>query len=169
MRPREIPAITKEAAARFWAKVDKKSPSECWPWTGSTTTSKGAIYGAWSYYDYAWKPHRIAYTLAVGPIPDGLTLDHVELRGCTSKLCCNPAHLEPVTQSVNTLRQYSSPARLYPLVCKRGHVKIFGDKNCKKCAVIAVAESQARKPEKYREMKRLQKQKERMRRAEVSV
>jgi hypothetical protein len=31
--------------------------------------------------------HRYAYTLLVGPISDGFTIDHVKDRGCTSTLC----------------------------------------------------------------------------------
>ena len=36
----------------------------------------------------------------VGPLPDGLVLDHL----CRNRACVNPEHLEPVTQSVNLLR-----------------------------------------------------------------
>src|SRR4051794_245047 len=50
------------------------------------------------------KAHRLAYELLVGPIPDGLHIDHVASRGCESRLCCNPAHLEPVTPGVNARR-----------------------------------------------------------------
>lgn len=44
--------------------------------------------------------HRAAYELLVGPIPDGLTLDHL----CRNTKCCNPSHLEPVTNSENVRR-----------------------------------------------------------------
>ncbi len=166
MKPRELPECLlsdKEAKDRFWSHVDRRGPKECWLWNGGSTASKGFRYGVWEYYGIPWKAHRIAYFLKKGAIPEGLTLDHVKARGCESKLCCNPAHLEPVTQSVNTLRQYSDPGRLYALVCARGHAKEFGRVACRKCSVLAVARSQAKKPEKYREMKRLQKQRERAR------
>lgn len=44
--------------------------------------------------------HRAMYEIDVGPIPEGLVLDH----GCRVHRCCNPAHLEPVTVEVNTAR-----------------------------------------------------------------
>jgi len=50
--------------------------------------------------------HRLVYTHIVGPISDGLVLDHT----CSNKGCCNPAHLEPVTQAEN-VRRPSPPSR----------------------------------------------------------
>lgn len=44
--------------------------------------------------------HRLSYTLHVGPIPAGLQLDHL----CRSRICVNPAHLEPVTPKENIRR-----------------------------------------------------------------
>lgn len=46
------------------------------------------------------RPHRLAYELAKGPIPLGLVIDHL----CRNKACCNPDHLEAVTQRENTMR-----------------------------------------------------------------
>lgn len=54
--------------------------------------------------------HRLVFEHFVGPIPDGLELDHVWARGCRFRSCVNPAHLEPVTRSVNVLRG-TSPQR----------------------------------------------------------
>ena len=50
-----------------------------------------------SSYDPA---HRAAYALDVGPIPEGLTIDHL----CRVRHCVRPDHLEPVTQAENTRR-----------------------------------------------------------------
>lgn len=44
--------------------------------------------------------HRVAYEILVGPIPEGLELDHL----CRNRKCYNPAHLEPVTRSENLRR-----------------------------------------------------------------
>jgi len=46
--------------------------------------------------------HRFAYEELVGPIPEGLDLDHL----CRNKTCVNPAHLEPVTRAENVRRAH---------------------------------------------------------------
>lgn len=92
-----IPSLTASRTAEFWTLVDKNHPSGCWVWGGSK--SKG--YG--SFYIRGHKNlrvHRIAYTLLKGPIPVGLTIDHL----CRNRACCNPDHLEPVTNRENVLR-----------------------------------------------------------------
>lgn len=153
MKPRTELYVNKWDIEPFWARVDRKGPDECWLWLGKMRGDKK--YGTVRLQGSTWMVHRIAYHIAVGPVPDGMTLDHVWARGCRSKLCCNPAHLEPVTQSVNVKRHFSRPDRLYPLVCKKaGHPKEFGRSNCRKCNVIAVAKCVAAKPEKYRQLAR---------------
>lgn len=84
---------------RFWSKVDKTQT--CWLWTG-TATPKG--YGQFAPHRVHVYAHRYAYELMVGPIPEGLTIDHVAERGCRSRRCVNPAHLEVVTRGENTRR-----------------------------------------------------------------
>ena len=63
--------------------------------------------------------HRAAYELLVGPIPEGLTLDHL----CRMRDCCNPAHLEPVPLGVNTLRSPTcfSAINARKTHCSEGH------------------------------------------------
>lgn len=48
--------------------------------------------------------HRWSYEHHVGAIPTGHEIDHVKARGCTSKLCVNPDHLEPVLHAENRRR-----------------------------------------------------------------
>lgn len=85
---------------RFWRKV-RTVTNGCWIWTASLDTAGYASF----YWDGKVRAgHRVAYQALVGPIPDGLDLDHVKARGCTSTACVNPAHLEPVTRLENSAR-----------------------------------------------------------------
>ena len=106
-----------DAVARFWAKVDKRAEQECWPWKGAKNT-RG--YGYFSAHSRApcVGAHRIAYSLCVKAIPDGLTIDHL----CRNKGCVNPAHLEPVSMKENLMRGTSFSAKnAAKLMCLRGH------------------------------------------------
>lgn len=68
--------------------------------------------------------HRVAYELFVGPIPDGMTLDHK----CRERACVNPDHLEPVTNRENILRGISPSAQnAHATHCTQGHP--FDDEN----------------------------------------
>lgn len=96
----------------FWAKVDRSGGEDaCWPWLGA---DNGQGYGRFAVRRgkliYA---HRFAYELLVGPIPDGLHLDHL----CRNPRCVNPRHVEPVTNAENRRR-----GRLGQIThCPRGH------------------------------------------------
>lgn len=74
---------------RFWLKVDKRGPDDCWEWKAGRCLGYGQFWN--NVRDMP--AHRFAYEAVVGPIPEGLTLDHL----CRNKGCVNPAHLEPVT------------------------------------------------------------------------
>lgn len=88
----------RSAEERFWEKVDTSAgPLGCWPWTASGSRDG---YGQFSADGRGVRAHRFAYELLVGPIPEGLQLDHL----CRNPGCVNPAHLEPVTGWENTMR-----------------------------------------------------------------
>ena len=90
---------------RFWEKVDLSDPGGCWPWAGSL---RSYGYGQFSIsHSVNAFAHRVAYEILVGPIPAGLTLDHL----CRNRRCVNPAHLEPVTMRENILRGTSFSAQ----------------------------------------------------------
>ena len=102
-RPEDLPA-------RLADKI-KIDGNGCWIWTGSvhrTGYGQGTHKVAFDpYYKNGRQKggrqtavHRVVYERLVGPIPDGLQIDHL----CEVRSCCNPAHLEAVTQSVNMLR-----------------------------------------------------------------
>src|ERR1044071_1666804 len=96
---------------RFWSKVAR--PGEHWLWLAATQ-NKG--YGFVYWHGKMRLAHRVAWEIAIGPIPDDLSLDHLkDLCGNTAcvKVLADeygPAHLEPVTHRVNVLRGVSPTA-----------------------------------------------------------
>ena len=92
--------------------VDKsEGPDGHWYWTGHINADGYGKYRSQG-------AHRVSYTLYVGPIPEGLTIDHVRER-CTVRHCVQPKHLEAVTQSENSQRAWRGRAN--PSHCPRGH------------------------------------------------
>lgn len=87
---------------------------DCLVWQGRRVRGK---YGQFRPGTKATDPrvyvHRYVWETTVGPVPEGLELDHVRSRGCTDHGCVNPDHLEPVTHAENQRR-----ARL--TVCRAG-------------------------------------------------
>jgi hypothetical protein len=95
--------------------------SGCWRFQGRHDKDG---YGNLYAEGKSWRAHRYVYQRLVGTIPNGpdgrtMTLDHVAARGCMHRDCCNPAHLEPVTQTVNVKR--TVPWNRVKTHCPRGH------------------------------------------------
>lgn len=99
---------------RFWAKVEK-TPT-CWLWRGALTSGGYGNFVIHRGTNVA--AHRFAYELLVGPIPEGLVLDHL----CRLPLCVNPEHLEPVTEREN-IRRGDAPTAILSREnrCAKGH------------------------------------------------
>lgn len=104
---------------RFWAKVSPEPNTGCWLWLASLNNGYGQLgIGRHGMI----RAFRLAYEKLVGPVPEGLELDHVIARGCVGKLCCNPLHLEPITHRENTLRGVGPTARNAAKThCPAGH------------------------------------------------
>lgn len=96
---------------------------ECWLWTGATTPNG---YGRLTVDGIGWLAHRLAYEVWVGPIPDGMHLDHL----CRVRLCIRPEHLEAVTQTENNRRISGG-------VCRAGlhelPALVNGRRRCREC------------------------------------
>ncbi len=86
-------------------------PTPCIVWMGALN-AKG--YGCFGLDGDTKLAHRVAYEFENGPIPDGLTIDHL----CRVKRCVNPAHLEAVTGRENTRRAVEQDR---PTECAQGH------------------------------------------------
>jgi len=73
------------------------SLGDCWLWPGA---KNGDGYAQWGFEGKMLSLHRVTYELFVGPFPEGTVTDHL----CRVRSCCNPAHLEAVSQRTNVLR-----------------------------------------------------------------
>lgn len=114
---------------RFWSKVDKSG--DCWQWLAGTLHGYGVFSTCTDGRGQSHYAHRYSYELAHGPVPDGLTIDHVchsrdkSCGGgdrCKHRKCVNPDHLEPVTNVENVMRGRSAAAlNSVKTHCKRGH------------------------------------------------
>ena len=114
----KIRSVTNEE--RFWKRVNKTDT--CWLWTGSKHEyGYGNFHMHLGEYEYRnINAHRFAWELLVGPVPDGMVLDH---KVCNNPPCCNPAHLVVTTNWDNISRSGKSPSIINKLKthCKRGH------------------------------------------------
>ena len=134
-------------AQRFWSKVDKRGPDDCWEWQAGISPN-----GYGSFWDGAKnvRSHRYSYEERCGPIPEGLVIDHL----CRNPLCVNPDHLEPVTDRENVLRGVGPTAQnARKTHCKRGH--LLSEENVyrptdgfRRCRICEQARHAARPPRK---------------------
>lgn len=90
----------------------------CWEWTafrdkaGYARIQEGGRKGSVLY------AHRLSYELFIGPIPEGMVIDHL----CRNRGCVNPTHMEIVTNGEN-VRRGMSPTQILSRKgeCIRGH------------------------------------------------
>lgn len=141
----EAPALP----ARFIAKIEVDQRG-CWRWT-STKSSGYARFTVGTHANHKLVlAHRYAYEALVGPIPDGLQLDHL----CRVTDCVNPAHLEPVTARENTMRgETITAAHAAQVECVNGHEftpsntywRPTGGRACRECGRIRWREWNAKR------------------------
>lgn len=122
-----------EEVERFRRKIDR-SADGCWNWTGADNGNK---YGVVQVAGKNKLAHRVSYRLHVGPVADGLELDHL----CRNRSCVNPAHLEPVTHAENNRRAHAKE------VCLRGHNDwvVYPSRTTRHCRTCNVERKRARR------------------------
>ena len=115
---------------RFWENVIQSG--DCWLWTAALDRDG---YGRCR----SGRAHRWAYEAMVGPIPDGLVIDHL----CRVRACVNPSHLDPVPNRINLLRGMSLAAKNTAVThCPQDHdyteantsYKANGARICRTCS-----------------------------------
>lgn len=137
------PRVTLESVTkRFWSKVDRRADDECWPWLG---TMNGQGYGQFYRFGRRTGAHRAAYELLIGPIPEGLEIDHVKARGCERLDCVNPAHLEAVPHWINNVRSNSPSAiNAKKSRCPSGHEYVTQPSGTRFCPICKRAAARRR-------------------------
>lgn len=106
-----VPAVSTQAPGEYDGEAESRESDylaryiadrlvtprpDCMIWTAATDRGYGRIF----LDGTAKRVHRVAWEMANGPIPDGLTIDHL----CRVRACCNTGHMELVTGSENTRR-----------------------------------------------------------------
>jgi hypothetical protein len=106
-------------ADRIHIMAATEDPARCWNWPGQIIDGYGMVETSLDERgSRRWRAHCAAWLVLVGPVADGLQIDHL----CRNRACVNPAHMEPVTPRVNTLRSMAPSAiNARRTHCKQGH------------------------------------------------
>ena len=142
---RHNPGLAKRPslAERFWPKVSRLGEDDCWEWLASRQPHGYGQFAIGRQRGGMTTAHRVAYELMFGPIPEGLSIDHL----CRNKGCVNPAHLEAVTQRVNVQRSKGQ-------TCKYGHEftpeNTYMERGARRCIACGRERDRRRRPRKKR-------------------
>lgn len=126
--------LNRGALARFMRKISQNPETGCWEWQGETNRNGYGLHRV-NPGERPRVTHRIAYEHFRDTIPEGLQADHL----CRNRICCNPDHMEIVTNAVNTDRQDHANRR--KTHCPKGHeyteantrIDVNGKRYCRAC------------------------------------
>lgn len=162
--PRPLPGSRANPAPLSDRLLEKTTPGHggCVIWTAGLNAGYGVLYVASEKAPR--RAHRLSYELFVGPIPDGLQLDHLcHTRDaacpggeCLHRRCINPHHLEPVTNQENARRSPHTQvgSNIRKTHCPQGHpysgenlrFDPCGGRHCKSCDLASWDTWQAIQP-----------------------
>jgi hypothetical protein len=129
--------VTPDEAQAFWARVRKTDG--CWLWEGPLFQGGYGQVRIQSFSRVSLRAHRVAYRIAIGPIPPGVCVLHK----CDNPPCVKPGHLalgshrDNMREMVERGRTPKVRPYLRKAVCVRGHVIAeVGRKGSRCCGCI---------------------------------
>lgn len=134
---------------RFYDLCRLDVASRCWCWIGSRLPAGYGRFGVPGAKYEMVLAHRWSHEYFIGPIPDGMFVDHK----CRNRRCVNPDHLEAVTPQENNIRSLPHRNIATDVACKHGHpwteasryISKHGKVDCRICRQISWAKTKARK------------------------
>lgn len=119
-----VSELSKSEFNRIFSKISINPKNNCWEWIGARDFQG---YGMTFYRGKKERIHRLIYAYLIDSIPRGidgrkiLQIDHL----CRNTCCCNPCHLEAVSQKENGFRGNGIQAINHRKThCKHGHILI---------------------------------------------
>lgn len=133
---------------RFWAKVDVRDPSECWPWLASFGEHGYGQFNIGTSSTITRRAHRVAWRYFYGRWPTGV-LDH---RVCDNPPCCNPLHCVDTSLRGNSasMVRKSRHGSQRKERCRAGHeydrIKTRGDgRTFRACSICSLTSTHRRR------------------------